>query len=102
MAGVLFFGCAIAFVIVALMLAHAFAGLRTRLVDRFSEAQVSNFFHAVKLWAVFLFLLWLGWSALSHPREEYAQAILGFYVLATSIGAVFFLDWLRKQKERGS
>jgi predicted signal transduction protein with EAL and GGDEF domain len=96
----LFFGCAITFV--TLMLLYASAGLRKRLVDRFSEAQVSYFFHVVKLWAVFLFLMWLGWSALTHYRDSYARPVLGLYVLATSIGAVFFLDWLRKQKERGS
>lgn len=98
MAGVLWaaFGGAVAIVIV--MLAIACANLRKRLVDRFSEAQVSYFFHVVKLWAVFLFLMWLGWEALSHPRDAELRAVLGLYVIATSIGAVVFLDWLRKQK----
>jgi hypothetical protein len=89
------FGCGIIFATFFVVYTTERAGRHARhlLPRRFSHEQVAHFFHAIRLWVIFLLLMGLGSYALTH-RGSAATGVLALYVLATAIGAVSFVDWL--------
>jgi hypothetical protein len=91
------FGCVFTFggLAVAFTMRRSWRGVRSLLARRFpniTDGGIRYFFHVVRMWAAFIFLSWLGWSALGHVHGE-GRVVLALYVLAVALGAPAIMYW---------
>lgn len=90
------FGCVVTFglLFVVVTTRRGWRGVRDVLARRYpnvTDGDIKYFFHVVRMWATFLFLLWLGWSALRHVGE--GREVLAVFVLAVALGVPVVMHW---------
>jgi hypothetical protein len=67
--------------------------VRGLLARSFPEVDAKYFFHVLGMWAVFVFLLWLGHDALGRVHDGGARGVLAIFVVAVVLGAPAVMHW---------